>query len=335
MKIQEKIKTIKPKNAFQVASGLFLIILTLILNGFLSFMQVGFNFNAITTAEYWANFGLMTASEIVVMYGAYLISKSKDTENKKLVDLKAELDKYREIVYTVDKVDDAEEWLREIYNYREKLLIYEKKVKQLYERLRAIKPQEYDTNFQKKMLKYENIIAKKQFLQKQLEFVKEDLKRLKMVVEKAPEEKISEIEKKLADDDYLFNTARIKYRDVYWGNLKSDMEQSKGKDDTVFFNEGKELSKNIIKMIGYACIVSAYIATMVFPAFIQVGWSYVIQLILTTITLLWFTIRGIMMSKKIILGKYYNALEKRKAVYTIMLKDLKISNVVIKGKENE
>lgn len=336
MKLQQRIQAkISKKNALQTLSGAFLIILTFVLNGFLSFVVVGFEWQRILTGEYWANFGLMTASELLVMYGMYLIQRNKDLEAEKITVLQKDLDRQREIVYTLDKVTEAEDWLREIYNYKQKLLIYEKKIKSMYDTLKIVKPEEGEKNYSRKSNKYNKQLAKKEFLKEQFEFIKIDKKRLKLIIENASEKEIDELEKKLDTDDYLFKTARIKYKDVYWGNLLSGAETQSQKDTTPFFNEKVEISKSATRTIGVGCIVSAFVSALTAVGITDMGWGFWMNMILNAVILIFFLVRGVILSKLIILGKYYKSLEKRKSIYVAMLKDLGISKVIIKGKEDE
>ena len=334
MKIQQAITKIGTKNGLQIISGAVLIVLTFILNGFLSFMECGFDLSAITTSQYWANFARMTASEIVVMFGMYLIQKTRDMADTKITGLQNEIDAKRKAIYLVDKVADAEEWLRVIYNYREKLIMYDNKLKQMYEKIRCIEPNKDEKGYSKKLARYNKNVGKKEFLQVQMDFVKKDFERLKLIVKKAPQEEIEKYDKILETDEYLFKTARLHYKTVFWGNLLSGIDASKSKDNTVFFNESKEISKNTIQLVGFACIISAYIASMVVPAFNGWSWSYIINLFTSALCLLWFMTRGVILSKKIILGRYYSALEKRKSVYSMMLADLGIK-VTIREKSDE
>lgn len=323
------------KNVFQVLSGVMLIALVFILNGFLSFITVGFDFSMLKTTAYWANFAVMIASEMAVMFGMYLIQKIKDLQNAKILDLQKEINYQRKVVYTMDKVTDAEDWLREIYNYKERLLIYENKVKHLYESLQTKEPSEDDKNYQKKLKRYEFNVALKEWALGQLEFVKKDKQRLSLIIQKAEQGQIDAIEKELDCDDYEFKTAKIKYKDVHWGHLLSDIEETERKENSAFFNEKSELSKNFVKFLGMGLVSSSFISALIFPSFTAIGWEFVLSLVVNLITLSFFMIRGVGLSKKIILGKYYKALEKRKSIYNKMLKDLGISKIVVKEQQDE
>ena len=330
-----KIKKIATnKNFFQIISGVLLICLVFILNGFLSFITVGFDFSKLSTSEYWANFAIMNVSEMAVMFGMYLIQKIKDLQNKKITDLQNEINTLREVVYTMDKVTSAEDWLREVYNYKEKLIIYENKIKYLYEHLQPKEPSKEEKGYNRKLLKYELGVEQKKYLLEQLDFIKKDKERLKLIVEKASNGEIDKLEKELDCEQYGFKTAKIHYKDVYWGHLLSDMEESDKKGNSAFFNEKGELSKNFIKFLGMGLVSSAFISALVFPSFTAIGWEFLLNLIINLITLSFFMIRGIGLSKKIILGKYYKSLEKRKSIYNKMLKDLGLSNVRVR-KDNE
>ena len=151
------------KEIMQILSGILLIVLVFILNGFLSFVTVGFDFSQLATTAYWANFFILFASEMAVMFGVYIIQKLKDLKNKKITDLQDEVQKKRDIVYGVDKVAQAEDWLREIYNYKEKLLIFERKIKSEYEKLKLEEPKQTAKFYEHKKKVYDKNIIKKDF----------------------------------------------------------------------------------------------------------------------------------------------------------------------------
>ena len=353
--IQGKINNVGTKNVLKTLSGAMLIVLVFVLNGFLSFIVVGFEWARIATSQYWANFGLTTASEILVMYGMFLIQRTKDLQNKKITDLQKEIDTKRDVVYGMDKVTEAEDWLREIYNYKQKLLLYEKKIKHLYDKLRMVEPVKpieplknlpnYKSKYkkyvrdckkyEKQCEKYEKICEKKVFLQKQLAFVKIDKEKINLMVQKASKEQISSLDKELETDEYLFKTVKIKYKDVYWGNLLSGIDTQGNKDTTPFFNERTEVSKNATKIVGIGCIVSAFTSALTALGISKFGWAFWLDLVVKSLILITFLIRGIILSKNIILGKYYKSLEKRKAIYIAMLKDLGLSKIIFEGESDE
>ena len=323
------------KEIMQILSGVLLIVLVFILNGFLSFVTVGFDFSQLATSAYWANFFILFASEMAVMFGVYIIQKLKDLKNKKITDLQDEVQKKRDIVYGVDKVAQAEDWLREIYNYKEKLLIFERKIKSEYEKLKLVEPKETDKFYEHKKKIYDKNIIKKDFLTKQMEYIKIAKTRLQLVIKGGDEAEIEKLEKQIDTNDFAFKTAKIRYKEVYWGDLLSDIEANKYKENSPFFNEKKELSKNIAQYFGMGLIVSALLSALIVPSFTAIGWQTIISMITSLITLILFMARGIGLSKKIILGRYYKSLEQRKSIYNKMLKDLGISKVVIEGEDEE
>lgn len=333
--IQGKINNIGTKNLLKTFSGAMLILLVFILNGFLSFIVVGFEWNRILTSGYWANFGLLTASEILVMYGMFLIQRTRDLQNPKITDLQKEIDGKRNVIYGMDKVAEAEDWLREIYNYKQKLLIYEKKIKSMYDKIKAVEPSKSEKNYEKKYKKYEKACKKKEFLQKQLEFVKLDKEKLKLLVNHAPKETIDKFDKQLESEEYLFNTVKIRYKEVYWGSLLSDIDTQGNKNSTPHFNEKTEVSKTLGRTIGIGCLVSAFTSALVAVGIGDTGWGFWINLIMNCAILITFLVRGLILSKNIILGKYYKALETRKSIYISMLKDLGLSKIIIEEDENE
>lgn len=338
-----KIKVGISRNGLQIFSGITIIILTFIANGFLSFIKVGFDFSKIWTSEFWANFLLLFLSEMMVLYGMFIIQKVKDLKESKITDLQMHINEKRKVVYGVDKITDAENWLKEIYNYREKLYLYEEKIKKVHAKIVIEEPKKDCKNYEKKLLKYNKLKNIKDLCLKQFEFIKKDKERLKIVINEyknkpindVEKQKLEEIEKSLKSDDYEFLNSKIKYKEVYFGNLISDNEENEAKNTSPFFSEKRELAKNMLIYFAFGLIITGFLTSLTYPAF--KGWSIatVLNMLLTALTLIIFMIRGISLSHRIILGTYYKALEKRKSIYNQMLKDLGISKIIIEDDEGE
>ena len=326
--------TIKQKKElFQTFGGIVIILLTLFANGLLSFIVVGFDFSKILTSQFWANYGLLFVSEMAVMFGVYIIQRTKDLNNQKITNLQTHIDNKRELIYQLDKITEAEEWLRVIYNYREKLLIYEEKIKQIYSKIILEEPKQGCKNYDRLKAKYDKKHELREWCLLQFEFIRKDKERLKLIINKQDEQRVKILTKELESDKYQFMTAKIKYREVYWGNLLSDIENISKKGDTPFFNQGKELGKNLLMCLAYGMIGTAVIAILTYPAFKSFDLNTVFSMLVNLAMLIFFMVRGYLLSHKVILGTYYVALEKRKSIYNQMLKDLDISKIEIVEEE--
>lgn len=330
----EKLITIKQKkDLMQISSGIALILLTFIANGFLSFIVVGFDFSRVWTSEFWASFGILFTSEMCVLFGMFIIQRLKDLQNTKIIDLQKHIDIKRNTVYGVDKITPAEEWLRNIYNYRERLNLFEEKIRKLHSKIVLNEPSKDCKNYDAKLRVYEEKKALRDYYVKQFEFIKKDRKKIEILAkQKKTDEDIKNYEdlaEELKTNEYAFNKAKIHYREVYWGNLLSDIDDSSAKAGTPFFSEKKELARNIVKYLAMGIITTSFVTALIFPTFKALDWNTVLSIIFNLITLTFFMARGIVLSNRIILGTYYKALEKRKAIYNQMLKDLGISKIII------
>lgn len=320
------------KETLQYVSGLFIIVLTFIVNGFLSFLSFGFDFSEIKTMDYWANFAVLFVSEVAVLFGMFIIQRIKDLKQEKVTNLQKHIDNKREVVYGVDKVAQAEEWLRDVYNYREKLYLFEDRVRAMYSKIVLVEPNKDSKRYNKQKAKYDKKKKQKDWLMYQLQLVKLDRQRLKEII---ADNKSDTDYSELDTEKYAFKTAHFKYRAVYWNNLLSDSEEQKSKHTYPFYNELRELAKNIVKYLAIGVITSGMMSALSYPAFRGWGWNTVVSMIFNAMALLVFMSRGVRLSKKIILGAYVKALESRKSIYNQMLSDLKISNIIIEGGEDE
>lgn len=331
--MEQKVVVGQKRDWMQFISGVSLIVLTFIANGFLSFIVVGFDFTNLWTTQFWANFTTLFLSEMCVLFGMFILRRIKDLQNKKITDLQDHIDKQREVVYGVDKITEAEKWLREIYNYRERLFLYENKIKALHSHIVLNEPPLNCKNYEKKKKKYDKLKALRDGYIKQFEFIKKDKKRLSLLIkEQRSAEEDAELEQlklELDTDEYAFRTAKIHYKEVYWGNLLSDIDESKAKASTPFFNEKKELSRSVARYLAMGVITTSFITALIFPTFKALSGEVIMNIILNAIILIFYMARGVVVSNQIILGTYYKALEKRKSIYNQMLKDLGISKIII------
>jgi hypothetical protein len=268
----------------------------------------------------------------------FIIQKGKDLQNDKLTALQKHIEEKRNVVYGVDKVTEAENWLHEIYNYREKLLLFEARVRKLHSKIILNEPKKDAKDYQEQLLKYNKLLEERDYYIQQLKFVKADKERLSLMIKRDKTEqdkaRIEEIEELLNDKDYAFKTAKIKYHDVYWGNLLSDIEESKSRSTSPFFSERKEMGKNLVRYFAMGLMGSGILSALIFPSLKAIGIQAVLGIIFNLLILLFFMARGVVLSNKIFLGTYYKALEKRKSIYNQMLKDLGISKIIIED-ENE
>ena len=194
------------------------------------------------------------------------------------------------------------------------------------------KPKENTCFYNYKLKKWTTQEDKKKQYLEQLKLVEKDKARLTCILE-GNTEKAEKLAKELADSDYMLYTVRIKYREVLWGDLLSDLERTSDNRNTPFCYEKREYSKKVLKCLGYGLSTSAFLSALVFPTFLALDFRTVMQVIINTISLIFFMVRGVIQSKEIVLGSYVLALEKRKMIYSQMAKDIKISNIVIVEKE--
>ena len=339
----EKFKTKNRQELFKTISSLGLILFAFFINGFLALIPVGFSFDKMLTVAYWADFTVLFGSEILVLYGMYLIQKVKDLKADKITKLQDDIMASRQKVYDADKVADAEDWLREILNYKQRLVAFEHKIMSVYDNLYIKEPAKFVTKkcfnwirkikHNKKERTYNALVAIRNDCRTQLDFIRKDKLKLALLVKKhrTIEEQVmlDTLIAELDTQEYEINNARIKYDWVYWGTLIADCEEEKSKQDTPLFREKKELSKNIVKYLGTGLIVTAVISSLVFPSLNGLDYNTIVIMAIRLAALLLFIVRGVELSNKLILGTYYKALENRKSIYSQMHKDLGISNIIV------
>ena len=161
--IKQKVvnKNIEPKDWFRGASGILLIVTVLIVNGFFSFMAFGFDFSTISTGEFWGDYFFRLGSGLGMYAGTYILRKISNLKNKDIINLQTEIKNDRKLIYDYDAVREAEIWLREYYNYNRRLLAYEDRITNAYQKINPIEPYKEEKHYERKLKKY-NLQKKKQ-----------------------------------------------------------------------------------------------------------------------------------------------------------------------------
>ena len=156
-----------------------IVITTIILNGFLSFMTLGgVDFSAFSTSAFWLNYTLLITSEIVILLCFYVFRKSKNLKEKEIQDLSDEIQGYRTKIFKLNLPKSVAEWLRNFYNPREKVNLFEDKLIAIQEKLNFNEPFEVDQEDKKAYKKY---LKEKQRYEKNLKIYNWTINQLNLV----------------------------------------------------------------------------------------------------------------------------------------------------------
>ena len=270
-KVEDKIyKTRKSAkitaNLVRKIASIVMVALTLTLNGFMAFMPFpGMDFSRLGTSEYWINYMILTGSEMVILLSIYLIRKADNLLDDKIVKLRTVIDRYRRNLYIKHKSQLGSYWLRDFFNKREKLNLFEDEIIEIENKLVLDEPQvpvkpseDDDKKHYKKVMKhykravkqyerakvqYEKDKEKYDWCEAQLKLVKKARLRLELIrltfLEKSKDNKqdIKEeyikdlavkaeyLEKELVKENFAYSRFKLKYENVYWETLNSSEKE--------------------------------------------------------------------------------------------------------------
>lgn len=334
------LKVGNPKRLLKTFIAVVLIITTFLINGFLSFMTIGFDFSAIFGKDWWINMAILYGSEILIVVAIYILNKQKSLSDPRIVTIQKLLRNRRQSIEFVDKVRDTEDWLKDCYNRLEKISLYEAKLKKIYKNITAIEPKKITKKdiklYDKRLAKYTSNKEKQDYILEQLAFCKEDRERIRLLVNSKrtaeEQERFEYLNGRLLDDKnligYNLEKAKISYIEVYWGTLSSDTIEEEGlRNNSPYFFEKKELSKRMSTILMWGLLFTTMISSITHSLFNGFNEYNIMMCFIRLISLLGFMITGLNLSDQLILGNYYHALQIRKKIYSQIMLDLNIIEV--------
>lgn len=364
--IEEKVNDSKSKVKFtkdilkKFISGL-IIFAVIVLNGFLSFMSLGgMDFSAFLSSAFWLNYILLVSSEIVILLCLYVFRKSKNLKDEEILTLSDEIKGYRTKIFKLNLPKSVAEWLRNFYNPREKVNLFEDKLIAIQEKLNFNEPFEVDKDdkkaykkYLKEKKRYEKNLKIYNWTNHQLGLVKIYKQKLEfqknIVIERAKinkeiseeflkecEENIIALEAELEKQGFDYKNFKIKYENVYWDTLTSnEYEINAEKRPKAQFHEKKIVLNKIWSKVLLGLTFTLIFSSMLPPLFNEFSWNTVVELLIKLILFLLSGFSGIILADTAILFYYKSALGVRKTIYNEVNYDLGINKIEIQEVKKE
>lgn len=361
-------KAYKLKKNFRVSKDLLrkiisivLIGATLIINGFLSFMPYsGMDFSRLGTSAYWLDYGLLTSSELVVMFAMYIMRKSRDLATDGIIELCKDINAYRKRIYRLNKVRVSADWLRNFYNPRERLNLFEDKIRNIQTGLvvdEPLKVDEEDKKRYKRYLKelaiYKRDVARYDWCENQLKLIKRDREKFELVrqiitekskldekqidlvkIEKL-EKQVEAIDKELVDSNFALQRYKLKFEKVYWDTLVAEGQYSAKHRQSAYFHEKRLVAKRMQTFLMVSLFVSTILFSMLPPIFEPFTWETILSLFLKLIMFAWSSLQGLLLADNNILFDYKSVLDVRKSIYNELNYDLGVDKIIIEEEKKE
>lgn len=366
---RDKVKDGLTKDFLKKTVSILLVCAVLVLNGFLSFMGYGgVDFSRLATSEYWLNYGLLVGSEIIILIALYIYRKQKDLQDKEIIDISNFINNSREKIYKINKVRESCEYLRNYYNPRERLQLYEDKIRKMQESCnlnepyKVDKPTKQSSKLDKKKYKeyikalkqYESDLKKFEWCNKQIELIKKSYEKLELAkvicVElakvdkntidkefiKKNQEEIEKLDKEIIKEKFAIGQFKIKYENVYWDVLVANTYNINSKHrPSVYFNEKKKIADRARTFLITSLFISAVLMSMLPPIWNEVSWETILTLLFRFILLCWAGFQGVLLADNNILFDYKTSLTARKTIYNELNYNLQFNKIVVEDKRKE
>lgn len=341
--------------------SIVLVVATLIINGFLSFMPYsGMDFSRLGTSAYWLNYVLLTGSEMVIMVAIYIIRKSRNLATDEIVGLCKDINVYRDRIYRLNKVKVSAEWLRNFYNPREKLNLFEDKIRNIQTGLMIDEPLEVEPEdkkrykaYLKELARYKRDIQKYEWCEKQLKLVKRDREKFELirqiVTEKAKldeskvdekkieqlEKQVEAIDKELFENNFAIQRYKLKFEKVYWDTLVAEGQYNSKHRQSAYFHEKRLIAKRLQTFLMASLIISTIFLSMLPPILEPFTWQTVLDLFFKLVMFAWCGLQGLLLADNNILFDYKAVLGVRKSIYNELNYDLGVEKIVIEDEKKE
>lgn len=313
-------KKIKINNSvFKAISSILFIIVTLILNGFLTFLEFNFDFSVIKTAEFWVLYAINISSATIIYVLVYTLRKLKNIRNERIIDRIAEIFEFTDKIYKYNKVKASDKWLRDYYNEHLRIDKLERKLRR---KLSWFVPKEPRVIRKRKLTQW-TLIYYFYLLRKFIFTLKEErrdkiLKHLELV--EVEREKLNNIKPnqdtgEVISKEFKAMIKRIKIRQVTFKSLTAnEFGYENSQHNSPFSNEKSNLFVNLIW-----CLLIGIIITIIFYSIKDItdkvlSEAEILILLVKIFTFLSYAIRGIFTADSYVFDKYCSALDTRKNI---------------------
>ncbi|MDD3862251.1 MAG: hypothetical protein PHV79_00130 [Clostridia bacterium] len=321
-------KIIITSDKMTIFTGIVLIILSFILSGFFAFISVGFNTQALTTVDFYLAWVISMAIVYLCFFGTYVIRKTHNLKDAKLVRCRQELRDFRVSIVRGNNIQNCENWLK-IYNYKKRVEIHRDDLLDAYRKIKPSKPQQDLQNgnwfkrnkYKKQCARYKKASELQSYLKTQLNYTNIHFEVIKKL-EAGDIEGAEKVKDTIGEDD-TYASAKIAWRDVYFNHLFNG--SLKNKQSTIFVNEGLELFNNIKLMLLLSFCTTAITTTMLLkPGSIDV--YTIIAVIFNLATLLAYAVCAIKIADGVVFNSIFPAEQNKLTICDLFKEDCNLKH---------
>lgn len=324
IKIKFKNKEILVNKDFMTTLiGFALIVLAILLSGIMQLGEMGFNADNLKDVGFWSGYFTKLLLIYLALFGSYIIRRMYNRQTPKFITQRETLKEFKEAIVKSGKIQECKNWLKNVYNYRKKVEIYQNHMLVKYEKSckeEPIKPiftddeelsfwQRYIrkrvlSKYNKKLQKWKELQVKRGYYQSQIDVCETHLKIIEAYVAN-DEEKVNKLKESIKEidgmNDFQSHFKPITFEKLFNVDLLRGVEA-----DSIDYNENKHIAKKILPSIFFGLII-VIIAMSIFFTSKDFSFQTVILILLNILLILFYSFNGIRLADNIVFGVIFIA----------------------------
>ena len=312
----KKITVVLSKDILTRLIGFLFIIISTGLLGVFEFFKWGWDWSMLSNNEFWSGYFIKLMTLYVAFFGAYLIKRSVNLNNQKIVIQKATLRENKKLISKHFKTSHCETWIEKVKNYSNKLELYRDYLDSKNSRLNLIEPKEPDKDCKCYKLKlffyhiqkkrYDNGVVLRSKYEEQLTLVEKHIEVINLY-RKNDFKGAKQLYKSFEKED-MFKYFMPGYKGLNYQKLFNvTMEGQHFNSKTIEYKEFSTITKKIVITIGIGCILLAFITSIVLDLTKTINYMTFVYIALNILLMLWYVLNGILTANKFVFGNVLNA----------------------------
>ena len=303
--------------------GFALIVLAILLSGIMQLGEMGFNADNLKDVGFWSGYFTKLLLIYLALFGSYIIRRMYNRQTPKFITQRETLKEFKEAIVKSGKIQECKNWLKNVYNYRKRVEIYQNQMLVKYEKSckeEPIKPiftddeeqsfwQRYRrkrvlSKYNSKLLKWKELQVKRGYYQSQIDVCETHLKIIEAYVAN-DEEKVNKLKESIKDidgmNDFQSHFKPITFEKLFNVDLLRGVEA-----DSIDYNENQHIAKKILPSIFFGLIM-VIIAMSIFFTSKDFTFQTVILILLNILLILFYSFNGIRLADNIVFGVIFIA----------------------------
>jgi hypothetical protein len=300
-------------------SSVFFVLITIVLNGFLTFLEFDFDFRAIKTVAFWIAYLINISSAIVIFFMIYILRKQKNLKNVEIIKRVEKNFEYIDKIQKFNKIKASDIWLRRYYNEHLRIDKLERKLRAklswfVPKEPRAVKEKTINKIFLRfyiykiKRFFFEIKEARRDKILRHIELLEVEREKLNNLM---PNEKIDEV----LSSEFKAMIKGIRIKEVTFDALRAnEFGYDSAKRNTPYTKEKTALMTNLVWGILFGVVFMILLTSFKDVFLNKFDAKQVYELLMKAFTFTSYGVRGLFTADNFIFYEYVSALDNRENI---------------------